>query len=163
MWDNLSIHLCVRIFGYSLIYKFSSIPSHFPRHALGVFPWVWNDLSNVAQTVCRQHRIPGQRAKTPVTNHKSFVLWVVLFCGVNSRVHYRCQGTHKISLPLTVHGTDPGFVSRGRCVTLHLQQLGLFPVIWLLFVKPFILITVMSLWWIGPGHVHTIRRFMGQL
>ncbi len=158
-----SLPLCIHICSYFLIYKISSIPTHFPRRTLGVFPWVWNDLNNVAQTVCRQQRIPGQRAKTPVTNHKSFVLWVVLFCGVNLRVHYRRQGTRKISLPLTARGTDPGFVSWGCRVTLHLQQLWLFPAILLLFVKPFILISAMSLWWIGPVHSHTIRHFTGQL
>lgn len=32
-----------------------------------------------------------------------------------------------------------------------------------LFVKLFILISVMSLWWISPVHLHTRRYFIGQL
>lgn len=162
----LSLHpstLCTIYWAISSFTRVSSIPTHFPRHMLGVFPWVWNDFNNVAQRVCRLHWIPGRCAKTPVTNHKSFVLWVVLFCGVNSWVHYRCQGTHKISLLLTVRGAVSRLVSWGRCVTLHLQQLWMLPVVLLLFVKLFILISLMSLWWVSPGHLHTIWHFSGQL
>lgn len=66
--------------------------------------------------------------------------WVFLFCSVNSWVHYRCQGTRKISLPLTARGTDPGLVSWGLYAASHLQQLWLFAIILFLLVKLFILI-----------------------
>lgn len=155
-----SFHPSLQPYIYFLIYKISSIPTHFPRHMLGVFPWVWNDLNNVAQTVCRKQRIPGQRVETPVTNHKSFVLWVVLFCG--------CEFTATLLLPGDPQNQPPINCTwnRSRICFLspwHLQQLWLFHVILLLFITLFILISVMSLWWLGPVHLHTIRHFIGQL
>lgn len=147
VWHSLlpSSHPCI-----FLIYEMSSALTHFPRRTLGVFPWVWNSLSDVVQTLSSSQS-PGQRAKTTVTNHYIFFCvgpLLDVFCGVNSQVHNRCQGSYGILL--TLCGTDPG-PATALTVSYH-------------FI---FLISVMDLWRIGPAHLHkwikshTIRWLVG--
>lgn len=88
--ESLRPSLLLRVCSYFLIYKIFFPPSRLiSPDARGVFPWVWNDLNNVAQTVCRQQRIPGRRAKKHLSLIISHLfLWVVSFSGVNSRVRF---------------------------------------------------------------------------